>query len=95
VSGEQVEVGPGDDLFIPRGVIHGFTNETQQITKVLCVLTPGVLGPEFFREVSALMNGSVPPDPGKDERDDGAPWLDTRAARLKAPCRPQVNVLCF
>jgi hypothetical protein len=32
---------------------------------MLCVLTPGVLGPEFFREVSALMSGSVPPDPVK------------------------------
>jgi quercetin dioxygenase-like cupin family protein len=65
VAGERFEVGPGDDLFIRRGVVHGFANGTQQVTKMLCVLTPGVLGPEFFREVSALMNGSVPPDPVK------------------------------
>jgi quercetin dioxygenase-like cupin family protein len=65
VAGERVEVGPGDDLFIPRGVVHGFINETQATAKMLCVLTPGVLGPEFFREMSALMAGGAPPDPAK------------------------------
>jgi quercetin dioxygenase-like cupin family protein len=65
VAGERLEVGPGDDLFIPRGVVHGFINETQATAKMLCVLTPGVLGPEFFREMSALMAGGAPPDPAK------------------------------
>jgi quercetin dioxygenase-like cupin family protein len=65
VSGERVAVGPGDDLFIPRGIVHGFANETQAVTKMLCILTPGVLGPEFFREMGALMGGPTPPDPVK------------------------------
>ena len=65
VAGKRIEVGPGDDLFIPRGVVHGFVNETQAIAKMLCVLTPGVLGPEFFREVAVAVGGSVPPDPAR------------------------------
>ena len=63
VAGKRIEVGQGDDLFIPRGVVHGFVNETQAIAKMLCVLTPGVLGPEFFREMAVALSGSVPPDP--------------------------------
>jgi quercetin dioxygenase-like cupin family protein len=65
VAGKRIEVGPGDDLFIPRGVVHGFVNETQAIAKMLCVLTPGVLGPEFFREMALTVSGSVPPDPAR------------------------------
>jgi len=65
VAGERVDVSPGDVLFIPRGVVHGFVNETQAPAKMLAVLTPGVLGPEFFREMSALVSGSTPPDPAK------------------------------
>jgi hypothetical protein len=57
--------GPGDDLFIPRGVVHGFVNETQAIAKMLCVLTPGVLGPEFFREMALAIGGPAPPDPAR------------------------------
>ena len=65
VAGERVAIRPGDDLFIPRGVVHGFINETQATAKMLCVLTPGVLGPEFFREMSALMVSGTPLDPVK------------------------------
>jgi quercetin dioxygenase-like cupin family protein len=65
VAGKRIEVGQGDDLFIPRGVVHGFVNETQAIAKMLCVLTPGVLGPEFFREMAVALSGSVPPDPAR------------------------------
>ena len=61
----QEDVAPGETLFIPRGVIHGFVNETEGPTKVLCVLTPGVLGPEYFREMAVAMEGPAPPDPKK------------------------------
>lgn len=64
VAGKRIEIGPGDDLFIPRGVVHGFVNETQAIAKMLCVLTPGVLGPQFFREMAAAV-GTEPPDPAR------------------------------
>jgi quercetin dioxygenase-like cupin family protein len=65
VAGKRIEIKPGDDLFIPRGVVHGFVNEMQAIAKMLCVLTPGVLGPEFFREMAVAIGGPVPPDPAR------------------------------
>jgi quercetin dioxygenase-like cupin family protein len=65
VAGKRIELNEGESLFIPRGVVHGFINETQAPARMLCVLTPGVLGPEFFREIAALTGGSVPPDPAK------------------------------
>ncbi len=63
VGGERKELKAGDVLFIPRGVVHGFVNETQADARMLAVLTPGVLGPEFFREMSAALSGPTPPDP--------------------------------
>ena len=65
VAGKRIEIGAADDLFIPRGVVHGFTNETQATSRMLCVLTPGVLGPEFFREMAVVMDGAAPPDPAR------------------------------
>jgi quercetin dioxygenase-like cupin family protein len=65
VAGKRIELRPGDSIFIPRGVVHAFINETQAAAKMLAVLTPGVLGPEFFREIGALAQPGIPPDPAK------------------------------
>jgi quercetin dioxygenase-like cupin family protein len=65
VAGERKDVKPGDVLFIPRGVVHGFVNATQANAKMLSVLTPGILGPEYFREIGAAIAGPAPPDPKK------------------------------
>ncbi len=64
VSGKEIEVPPGESLFIPRGVVHGFDNRSSQPATCLSVLTPGVLGPEYFREMAALVNEGKP-DPEK------------------------------
>jgi hypothetical protein len=32
---------------------------------MLAVVTPGVLGPEFFRELGAVVDGGGPPDRGR------------------------------
>jgi hypothetical protein len=53
-------VGPGQSVFVPRGVVHGFRNDTQDAATCLCLLTPGVLGPQYFRDIAALMPGGVP-----------------------------------
>jgi quercetin dioxygenase-like cupin family protein len=64
VDGERLEVGPGQALCIPRGAVHRFDNDTAQDAKVLCVITPAILGPEYFREISAELRtaGGGPPD---------------------------------
>ena len=54
-------IGPGGSLFIPRGVVHGFDNRSGVPARCLVMLTPGVLGPEYFRELGALI-AKGPPD---------------------------------
>jgi quercetin dioxygenase-like cupin family protein len=63
LDGRDVTVGPGDSLFIARGVPHGFRNDSGEAASCLCVLTPGVLGPDYFREIAALLAAGGPPDP--------------------------------
>lgn len=64
VGGRQITVGPSESLFIPRGVVHGFQNDTQAPSSCLCVLTPGVLGPGYFQEIAALVAAGAP-DPAQ------------------------------
>lgn len=64
IGSQEVSVGPHETAFIKRGVIHGFRNDTQQPSEALCILTPGALGPAYFREIAALL-GNGPPDPAK------------------------------
>jgi quercetin dioxygenase-like cupin family protein len=62
VGGADVHIGPGETVFIRRGVVHGFHNTGSEPVKCLCILSPGVLGPGYFREMAALL-ASPPPDP--------------------------------
>ena len=64
VDGQTIEIGPGESLFIKRGVVHGFTNNTSETTTCLSVLSPGVLTPAYFREMAALVEGGRP-DPAR------------------------------
>jgi len=57
VEGRDLEVAPGTAVFIQRGIVHGFTNRSSEPATCLCVLTPGVLGPAYFREIAALVAG--------------------------------------
>jgi quercetin dioxygenase-like cupin family protein len=64
VNGTTFDVGPGQVLCIPRGAVHRFDNSTAANVKALCVITPAAIGPEYFRESAALINGAAagPPD---------------------------------
>jgi quercetin dioxygenase-like cupin family protein len=64
VDGHDIKVGPGQTVFIKRGVVHGFRNDAQEPATCLCILSPGVLGPAYFREMAALL-ASGAPDPAK------------------------------
>ena len=64
VDGTQHDIGPGDTLFIRRGIVHGFDNHSGAVAKCLAALTPGVLGPEYFRELANLV-AAGPPDEAK------------------------------
>lgn len=64
MEGRVIEIGPGDVLCIPRGAVHRFDNFGAMDATGLAVVTPGVLGPEYFREVAAVLRASAggPPD---------------------------------
>ena len=62
VDGQRHNVGPGQALCIPRGAIHRFDNLTEETAKVLCVVTPAAIGPEYFREAFAILGAGGPPD---------------------------------
>lgn len=62
VDGKTVAIGPGESHFIPRGTVHGFNNLQQTDAKVLAVVTPALIGPDFFKESAAIVNAGGPPD---------------------------------
>ena len=64
VDGAQTDVGPGEALMLPRGVVHQFDNKGDVEAKALSIVTPGVLGPDYFREVAAVLDAAAggPPD---------------------------------
>ncbi len=67
VDGTPVDVGPGEALCIPRGAVHSFANAGELDARALAVVTPGVLGPEYFRELAAVADAAAggPPDPAE------------------------------
>jgi quercetin dioxygenase-like cupin family protein len=64
VDGVTRDVGPGEALCIPRGAVHHFQNTGAEDATALAVVTPGLLGPAYFRELAAIMNVEGPPDVG-------------------------------
>jgi quercetin dioxygenase-like cupin family protein len=69
VAGDRHEVGPGEVLCIRRGAVHRFENEGEVDARVLAVVTPGKLGPDYFREIAAVVEEAAaaggPPDPAR------------------------------
>ena len=57
-----MDIAPGESCFVPRGAIHGFNNLKQTNAKGLAVITPALLGPDFFKEAAAIVNAGGAPD---------------------------------
>ena len=64
VGGTPIEVGPGQALCIPRGAAHSFDNLGGEDAKQLVVITPAIMGAEYFREAAEVVNAAAgsPPD---------------------------------
>src|SRR5215210_893733 len=65
VDGEQTDVGPGEVVCIPRGAVHRFDNDHEGDAKMLAIVSPGILSPDYFREMAAVLKAATdgPPDP--------------------------------
>ena len=59
---KPAEVRRGTTLFIPRGTPHFYANRTHTTARILCLQTPGVMGPEYYLEIAALYRKSKHPD---------------------------------
>ena len=64
IEGVPTEIGPGEVLCIPRGAVHQFDNAHDVDASALAIVTPGILGPDYFRETAAIVNAAAggPPD---------------------------------
>ena len=64
VEGMPTDVGRGEALCIPRGAVHRFDNTGDVDARALAIVTPGILGPDYFRELAALVDAAAggPPD---------------------------------
>ena len=62
VDGERIDVGRGQAICIPRGVVHHFDNAGDVDATALGIVTPGILGPGYFRELADLVQAGGPPD---------------------------------
>jgi quercetin dioxygenase-like cupin family protein len=67
VDGRPLDLPSGEALCIPRGVVHGFENRGTQDAKFLAVASPGVMSPDYFREIHGVLAASpgAPPDRAK------------------------------
>lgn len=64
IDGVPTEVGPGEAVCIRRGVVHHFDNRHDADATALAIVTPGILGPDYFRELAAIVEAGAggPPD---------------------------------
>jgi quercetin dioxygenase-like cupin family protein len=64
IEGTPIDVGPGRALCIPRGAVHHFDNTHDLDARALAIVTPGLLGPDYFRDVAAILDAAAggPPD---------------------------------
>jgi quercetin dioxygenase-like cupin family protein len=67
VDGRARDVLPGEAICIPRGAVHGFDNKGTEDAKFLAISTPGVMTPDYFREMHEVLAAAAggPPDPAK------------------------------
>jgi quercetin dioxygenase-like cupin family protein len=64
VEGTSSDIGAGEALCIPRGAVHHFDNTGDVDARALAIVTPGILGPKYFREVAEVLDAAAsgPPD---------------------------------
>ncbi len=66
---QQIEVHPGDYVFVPRGTIHAFTNTGDTVGRVLVLVTPGGIHEGFFAELGEPVPPGTPPSAPRGQPD--------------------------
>jgi quercetin dioxygenase-like cupin family protein len=67
VDGQTLDIHPGEAVCVPRGAVHGFDNRGTDDAKFLAISTPGVMSPDYFREIHEVLAATAggPPDMAK------------------------------
>ena len=83
IDGQTREIGPGESVCIRRGQVHQFANPGTVDAKFLSVATPGVFGPDYFRQIRDVLTAAAggPPDVGA--------LLDVMRRHGLTPAQPQ------
>jgi hypothetical protein len=61
VGAQTRDLGVGQTMSTPRGVVHAFSNPFAETARALIVQSPDI-GAQYFRDVAAVVNGGGPPD---------------------------------
>ena len=64
VGDETRDLGPGDRMHTPRGVVHAFSNPHEDTARALIMLTPDI-GAQYFRDIAEIAGAAGGPDPAK------------------------------
>jgi quercetin dioxygenase-like cupin family protein len=67
VDGRTLEISPGEAVCVPRGAVHGFDNRGNEDAKFLAISSPGLMTPDYFREIHEVLASTRgdPPDMAK------------------------------
>jgi quercetin dioxygenase-like cupin family protein len=67
VDGRTLDIRPGEAFCVPRGAAHGFDNHGTEDAKFLAISSPGLMTPDYFREIHEVLAATPggPPDMGK------------------------------
>lgn len=61
VDGTVRDLGPGDCMHTPQGVVHQFSNPHDVPARALITLAPDI-GAQYFRDVGAVLHAGGSPD---------------------------------
>jgi hypothetical protein len=67
IDGRAIEIARGDAFCVRRGAVHGFDNNGADDARFLAIASPGLMSPDYFREVHAVLvaRAGGPPDLAK------------------------------
>ncbi len=62
IGGKEMPIGRGDKVSIPRGVPHFFINQESVPSRFMLLHTPGLMGPQYFRDLASCVDVEGTPD---------------------------------
>jgi quercetin dioxygenase-like cupin family protein len=67
VDGRTLDIRSGEAFCVPRGAVHGFDNHGTRDAKFLAISSPGIMTPDYFREIHEVLTATPggPPDMAK------------------------------